>query len=201
MTIHLTTSVAAPARRQPTETPWGPSQNEELIAEGIVFHSTSSHGGIHLDASRNACVHAAWRAENGWYEEDVDWGIAAITFPSLFPVNQVQRAHSSLMSYRPDQYEAATGTSIPPGASHVREDASFLAAHADRFIVRSAIFSQENPGMVECIATRGGAPVAPERRYLVPSDEYEKRGRHFVIDEARHQLYDGPSSFVGYSVR
>ena len=200
MPLHLTTSVSAPALRLPTETPWGPSQSEEQIADGIVFHSTSSHGGIHLDADRNARVHPAWRADNGWYEEDVDWGIAAITFPDLFPPNQVERAKSALMSYRPDAYEAATGQLVPPGASHVREDAAFLAQNADRFIVRSAIFSGHEPDMVECIATRGGAPGAKERRFLVPNADYEARGRHFVIDEARHRAYDGPSSFAGYSV-
>ncbi len=46
----------------------------------------------------------------------------------------------------------------------------------------------------DCAGTRG------TRRYLVPSQEYGTSGGRsgFVIDEARHRLYDGPSSFVGW---
>ncbi len=36
------------------------------------------------------------------------------------------------------------------------------------------------------------------RRYLVPSEEYGTSGFGFIVDETRHRLYDGPSSFVGW---
>ena len=35
-------------------TPWGPSQGAVRYGEGVVFHSTSGHGGFHLSAERNA---------------------------------------------------------------------------------------------------------------------------------------------------
>ncbi|MBX3528542.1 MAG: hypothetical protein KF904_20265 [Rhodoblastus sp.] len=201
MTFGLIPSLR-PARHRPTETPWGPSQSADQIAAGVVSYSTSSHGGIHLDAAHNAQVHEAWRTAEGWYEEDVAWGIVAVTFPDLFPQPQVERAHASLMSYMPGQYEAATGKPVPPGASHVREDALFLKRNADRFIVRSAIYSKQRPGFIEVVATLGGNPTGREKRFLVPSAEYDNRSRHFVIDEDQHECCDGkPSSFAGYSVR
>jgi len=53
--------------------------------------------------------------------------------------------------------------------------------------------------MTECVATLGGdRRAAEQRRYLVPSDEYDPGRFGFVIDEARHRLYDGPSNFVGW---
>ena len=37
-----------------------------------------------------------------------------------------------------------------------------------------------------------------ERRFLVPSGEYEAGRFGFVIDPDRHQVYGGPSDFVGW---
>ena len=58
--------------------------------------------------------------------------------------------------------------------------------------------------MVEVVATLGGqhGNDGAERRFLVPAAEYETRGPFgFVIDEARHDAYDGPSSFIGWKPR
>ena len=53
--------------------------------------------------------------------------------------------------------------------------------------------------MTECVATLGGdRRAAEQRRDLVPSDEYRPGRFGFVIDDARHRLYDGPSNFVGW---
>lgn len=51
-------------------TPWGASQQSYRYADGILCHSTASHGGFHVDAERNARVHAMLRNADGWYEED-----------------------------------------------------------------------------------------------------------------------------------
>ena len=64
----------------------------------------------------------------------------------------------------------------------------------------SVIRSDQHSGMTECIATLGGNRNAREtRRYLVPSDEYHVGRFGFVIDEARHRLYAGPSSLIGWN--
>src|SRR3546814_20289332 len=39
-------------------TPWGMAQSSEIYADGVVFHSTASHGGIKLDRARNAAMPA-----------------------------------------------------------------------------------------------------------------------------------------------
>ena len=59
--------------RAPANTPWGPSQGAVRYAEGLVFHSTSGHGGFHLSADRNARVHPLMRDAGGYYEEDAAW--------------------------------------------------------------------------------------------------------------------------------
>ncbi len=67
-------------------------------------------------------------------------------------------------------------------------------------MVISAIYSDHQPDFTEVIATRGGRrdPQAEERRFFVPSREYKVVRFGFVIDEARHAVYDGPSSFIGW---
>lgn len=70
--------------------------------------------------------------------------------------------------------------------------------HANDWIVISAITSTDKKGFVEVVATRGGSrgTGTQERRFLVPSEEYKSGPFGFVVDEARHSTYDGPSSFL-----
>ena len=72
-------------------TPWGLSQTTERVGEGIVCVITASHGGYVLNAEQNAKIPYAWRKasfnENGlrgFYEEDCDWSMVALTFPEYF---------------------------------------------------------------------------------------------------------------------
>ena len=76
----------------PFPTPWGPAVTVNEIALGIMFVETASHGGYFLNPERNAKVPEAWRQASfnrkglaGWYEEDCDWCLVALTFPEFFP--------------------------------------------------------------------------------------------------------------------
>jgi hypothetical protein len=99
----------------------------------------------------------------------------------------------------PDAWEEIHGHSLQPGESHEKDCRDFERDHASDWIVISVIRCDQHAGMTECVATLGGDRAAPEqRRYLVPSDEYHVGRFGFVIDEARHRLYDGPSSLIGW---
>ena len=91
--------------------------------------------------------------------------------------------------------------SIDPGFALNRR--AFEQEHADDWIVISALRSDHHPGMIEVIAARGRKREhnAEERRFLVPSSEYEPGCFGFVIDVDRHRSYDGPSSFVVWQGR
>ena len=180
-------------------TPWGGSQGATVYADGIVSHTTASHGGFHLSAERNAEVHPLLRSESGWYEEDCAWAIVAITFPALFTTYERRCAEKSLKDWWPDAWETIFGVVLGPGESHQKDRRAFEVGHADDWVVIAAILSTYHAGMVEVIATRGGRrdPHAEERRFLVPNAEYEVGRFGFVVDEARHQPCGGPSSFVG----
>lgn len=184
-------------------TPWGPSQGGTVYAEGVTAHSTAGHGGFKLSADRNRKVHSMLRATGGWYEEDECWAIVAITFPHLFTALERRRAERTIKDSWPDAWEAIFGTILGPGESRTKDKRAFDAAHASDWIVVSAITSAQQTGFVECVATLGGkrGPGTQERRFLVPSVEYEIGPFGFVIDPDRHDVHAGPSSFVGWQGR
>ena len=181
-------------------TPWGVSQGATAYAEGVIFHSTAGHGGFHLSEEHNAEVDHRLRRHNGWYEEDAEWAIVALTFPDLVTGLERRLADQTVKDSWPDAWEAITGTSLEPGHSFEKDRRAFHERHAEDWIVISAIRSDHHPGLVETIATRGGerGPSIQERRFLVPASDYDPGRFGFVIDPAQRGGYDGPSSFVGW---
>lgn len=184
-------------------TPWRPSQGATVYAEGVVCHSTAGHGGFHLSAERNRKVNPVLRAPSGWYEEDEAWAIVAITFPHLFTGYERRCAERTVKDSWPDAWEAIFGIVRQPGESREKDRRDFEKEHAGNWIVVSAISSDQQPGFVEVVATPGGRRGAgtEERRFLVPSDEYRIGRFGFVVDETRHPVYSGPSSFIGWQGR
>jgi hypothetical protein len=184
-------------------TPWGPSQGATVYADGIVCHTTASHGGFRLSDARNAKVHPMLRADGGWYEEDAAWAIVALTFPDLFTTYERKCADKTIRDSWPDAWETIFGRALAPAESYERDAQAFSREHAGDWIVTAALRSDHYPGMTEVIATIGGrrGERVEERRFLVPSDKYAVGRFGFVIDETRHAAYAGPSSFVAWRGR
>ena len=181
------------------ETPWGPAQQSRIYGEGVITHSTAEHGGFHLDAERNGLVDRRWRNRDGWYEEDSEWAVVAATFPELFTTSERTSAEDTLRHSEPDAYEAIRDVILEPGQSRVKDERRFKRNHAADWIVVAAITSSREPSFLECVARLGGDRGSrAERRYLVPSAEYEIGPFGFVIDPLRHTAYDGPSDFIGW---
>lgn len=187
--------------RMTASTPWGGSQMAVIYAEGVIAHSTAGHGGFHLSAARNAKIHPLLRKETPWYEEDNEWAIVALSFPKLFTGYERSMAEKTIRNTWPDVWEAIHGCELAEGESWAKDRRAFDERHTADYIVMSAIFSDQHPGMTEVVAVVGGNRKSEddERRFLVPSDEYAGRGQFgFVIDPARHAEYHGPSSFIGW---
>lgn len=71
---------------------WGEVQHREEIAEGVVWVSSASHGGIVLSSDRYwsmdeeylfASKRMMFGAEDGCFEEDLNWCIPVVAFPQL----------------------------------------------------------------------------------------------------------------------
>ena len=176
-----------------THTPCGTAQNSEKRAPGIMWYSTSSHGGFHLSDRRNAQVPDYMRRDGGWYEEDSDWSIVATVFPVLFTVPERARAEETLRNWLPDEYERFTGKTIQPGQSYIRDERLFAEAHRNDYLVLSAWGDRHEsvpPGMVGLFVGRGGRLPSGHypadcKYFLVPAGEYRQPDR-FVVDPARH---------------
>ncbi|MDZ7927846.1 MAG: hypothetical protein U5L46_12575 [Agrobacterium sp.] len=190
--------------RMPCSTPWGTSQHATIYADGIVLHATSGHGGFHLSPARNAIVLDALSNTSGWYEEDAEWAIVALTSPDLFTTYERTCADDTIRNNWPFEWERIHGRQLEPGESWAKDKTAFEQKHASDWVVTSAIRSSHHAGMVEVVAHRSRAEIGQndEQYFLVPAKEYETRGRFgFVIDEQRHVIYNGPSDFLGLQRR
>lgn len=95
-----------------TSTPWGMSDSKEIVAPGIIFYGTPSHGGYHLSKTRMQKMPAnllpvegkahpyMYRCMmKGWFEEDCEWARVALTFPEFFTPGQLENAKKTFESY------------------------------------------------------------------------------------------------------
>ena len=189
-----------------TYSPWGAIDNENVVAEGITFVHTPGHGGYKLSRERNAKVDSAWRKSGGWYEEDCEWAIVALTFPEVFPAEHngtdlVALTHQTAKNYYPDEYAAAMGTTVQVQDSYTLRKREFHRTHARSLIVTSAMgdWAEWVPaGMVGVWARPGGREGGSVLDglggyYLVPAPEYRSRSEFgFVVDPAAHAQVPGP---------
>jgi hypothetical protein len=86
--------------------PWGIVQDEETIADGIVYVSTASHGGIWVSPELLGRVQEAmrdyaayWSGSSQWFEEDCAAQCVVVSFPEHFPAEQVERAQAIVDRY------------------------------------------------------------------------------------------------------
>lgn len=72
-------------------TPWGPSQHQHKITEGVYEVDTAGHGGILVDVDVAPELLSPAAIERGWhwgqwyaYEEDCLWAFFAYEQPGLY---------------------------------------------------------------------------------------------------------------------
>lgn len=84
-------------------TPWGISQHETKIADGIVVVSTASHGGIFVSDARLARIPEnhqkyaqQWSGSRNWFEEDCAAACVVVAYPEFFTLAQIDEAQTIL---------------------------------------------------------------------------------------------------------
>lgn len=80
-------------------TPWGKSQGREILAPGICFYSTASHGGYFVSKAVRAVMPKEYVNPDGWYEEDCEWSKVALSFPHLFAPRIVEIAKETYATW------------------------------------------------------------------------------------------------------
>lgn len=175
--------------------PWGNVDDWSPFGDqGLYQHSTPSHGGVYVPEEMKRMMPAPYRNANAygggcWFEEDSEWALVALSFPSGHSEKNIKAAISTVKNYYPHQYMAVTGEKLS------RHDSSVLAKEEDRasavgkYVADCAWGHGNNnadridvpPGMVGVSATIGGRDEnyhcneASRRYFLVPSEEYETR--------------------------
>lgn len=183
--------------REGSRTPWGKADAVTHVAPGIAVVSTPGHGGVKLSPERNKAIPTPLRRPSGWYEEDAESYIALAYHPEA----GAQAGRISLDSMRaemvagvkdwfPDEFEQATGETIPFGVSRRKDEDAWRAAHADREIGVSAIFADGDRSMVEVTLARGGDRSGQTRVVRMPATEYDRRSSQPSYGAYR------PSSYV-----
>ena len=202
----------ASAVREGQRSPWGTIDHVSHWDVGITNVGTSGHGGVKLSPGRNRAVHEAWRRPGGWYEEDCEWAIVAVTFPECYSPEHAALGKQMARDWFPDEYETVTGEQIKPGESYIRDKDEFATEHATDLVTTAALVAA--PGTVERIVRDDGVTgglrlVSAEqqmvkvwariggrdstsrqsRAFLVPASDYATRGRFgFVIaDPAKYE--------------
>ncbi|GCD60488.1 hypothetical protein WSS15_29920 [Acetobacter pasteurianus] len=179
--------------------PWGKIQNARALRfdqhgrPDIVTVSTAGHGGYILSEDATKEMPSPLRSGR-CYEEDCGWSRVALSFPELFTPLELYTAQRTLANYEPDVWEKYFGQELAPGMSQEKDNRTFLAKHADDYLVVSAITSKDYPDFVEVTAVRGKMTGEMNRHheakhFYVPSEEYSAKSRrepYFVIDLDRH---------------
>ncbi|WP_182050537.1 DUF7007 domain-containing protein [Changpingibacter yushuensis] len=162
---------------------WGQLNHATPIATGITICDGESHGGIKLSPERNAHIPKSLRTSSGWYEEDCEFHIVSMCYPEEFSRSTAwtnnrsadewfEDSSDSVRGWFPNQWEEATGRTIAPGESRLRDEQVFMEETKDAFHLRTCKSDAENPG---CL-------IASLRR---PSDDKGVLAR--VSEEADHR--------------
>lgn len=138
-------------------TPWGSADSVNHFAEGLAFASTPGHGGYKVSPERQKAIPSTMRVQGAWYEEDVEWRIAALYHPEAFTSAgvEVEQARSEceqqVKDYFPDKWEATYGP-LEPGESRTKDEQLWGEAHAGDYVTTSAL--RLDDGRVQVTATR-----------------------------------------------
>ncbi|MGK2881512.1 MAG: DUF7007 domain-containing protein [Mycobacterium sp.] len=184
--------------REGARTPWGAADSVSYPADGIAVVGTPSHGGVKLSAERNAEIPSQLRRSSGWYEEDCEAAIVGMYHPDAFRGDQAGY-EKTVKDWFPDQYEAATGTTLTGQDSYMRREQekrqsieNFRAEHADEFVTLGNGWTPANHKWIPegyVVADARMDEVGETRSFLMPDADAihdHMWGKNVLIDPTRH---------------
>jgi hypothetical protein len=176
--------------------PWGKVDGHSPFGDlGLYHHSTPGHGGIYVPDEMLSRMPKPYRDANhygggNWFEEDCEWALVALSFPSGLSEKQIESATRTVKNWYPHAWMAVTGeTLIPEDSSKLRDERDREIAK-DKYVAVCAWGHGNNtthnridvpPGMIGVCAAIGGRDKnghcdhSTERYFLVPEEEYQTR--------------------------
>lgn len=180
--------------------PWGHVDHQERLAEGVLWVSTPSHGGVRIDTEVVALSEAAkkrgmWHYETAprylWFEEDCQYAIAIFELPQTWPklfreMDEDARAHllKTLSSWEADYLLERGIEPDPEGFKYwlAMKDTDERRARKDPDLI-VAVFGEwdtKRPGVVRVI-------TADDQTYFVTADSYHIRQPNLLSQCVRVQ--------------
>lgn len=88
------------ARLMVVNSPWGAVDYRRMIAPGVVFVETPSHGGALVSPELVSLIPENLRTRDGWYEEDCEIAAVIATWPDYFTEAAVTQARAAIATGR-----------------------------------------------------------------------------------------------------
>lgn len=193
--------------------PWGKVDGHTPFGDlGLYHHSTAGHGGIYVPDEMLRRMPKPYRDANGyagrnWFEEDCEWALVALSFPSGLSEKQIESATRTVKNWYPHAYMAVTGETLTPEDSSELRNERDQELAKDKYVVVSAWGHGNDAthgrcavpnGMVGCFAViggrheRGGYDESTARYFLVPDAEYQTRGSFGFIMHKEYPAWPKP---------
>jgi hypothetical protein len=179
-----------------SRSPWGIVDIVTKFDDGVEFISTASHGGFKLDRAHNSKIMPEMRKSGGWYEEDCEYSIVALTFPELFTRDDVEKAKKVFCDWYPRQYAKMFNEDIENlrGKSYTYDLECFNLENRNNWIVISAARQGDfvlchaklggNRNNSELLGNRNNSETAV---FHIPKNEYECGRFGFVVDLNKYE--------------
>lgn len=134
MTDHPITPAYTDPDEPPPMSPWGSINERRMVAPGIWFCGTATHGGYWISAAMAEAVPESIRRR--WFEEDCEWSILPLVFPGAFSKADVELAKQIARDWCPMEASLLLEDGPYRGQDILWEklgDRSLLDAVADRY--------------------------------------------------------------------
>lgn len=103
------------------DSPWGPIDEQDEIAPGVVSIITGSHGGLLLSPERQAAMPAHLRLDGAAYEEDSAYNLVGLAFPAEAEAMGIPLRHALI------SVEVLSREGSAPNEDDAREVVTYLA--------------------------------------------------------------------------
>ena len=124
---------------------WGRPEEVTIFDNGLIYVSTSTHGGFFVPKSLRESLSSDHflrmfenkfnEADQPWFEQDTDWALVALTFPDIFSRESFKQAEILAKNSFPEAYEQYIGRELLPGESRGKDQKATLHSIKDNVCI------------------------------------------------------------------
>ena len=115
------------------KTIWGETDSIDILAPGILWVTTPSHGGIVLDAKRAARMRLFSADPSAgdfrYWEEDCDWAFPFVVFVEEFDDTEINRSLLAIARATIEHMKPGFGLRAGPGRNFYAAESEWFGDH------------------------------------------------------------------------